>query len=119
MDCIFCKIINKEIPTEIVFENDHIVAFKDIHPKAPTHILIVPRKHVESINHLGSEDRDVIAEIILVAPKIAEIMKTKDGYKLAFNVGRKGGQIVDHLHMHLLAWPEDDKEAKRKEVAPI
>jgi len=55
----------------------------------------------------------------LTAPKIAGMMKTKDGYKLAFNVGRKGGQIVDHLHMHLLAWPEDDKEAKRKEVAPI
>ena len=102
MDCIFCKIINGSERADIVYEDDKVVAFKDINPKAKVHILIVPKKHVESIKELGEQDRDLISEIIFSAKKIAEDQKIDEGYKLVFNVGRKGGQIVDHVHLHLL-----------------
>jgi len=102
MDCIFCKIIKKEAPAEIVFENDKIIAFKDINPKAPIHILIVPKKHIVSINHIEKEDKTLLGELFLAAKKIAK-EKNLEGYKLLINVGRKGGQIIDHLHLHLLS----------------
>ena len=102
MDCIFCKIIKKEAPAEIVFENDQVVAFKDINPKAPIHILIVPKKHIVSINHIEKEDKTLLGELFLAAKKIAK-EKNLEGYKLLINVGRKGGQIIDHLHLHLLS----------------
>ncbi len=99
-DCIFCKIINKEIPTEIVFEDEQTIVFKDIHPQAPTHLLIVPKNHLESIKSDGSEQ--VASQLIAAAKTIAK-QKGLDGYKLSFNVGKEGGQIVDHLHLHLLS----------------
>ena len=102
MDCVFCKIAKGEIPTAKIFENNHIVAFDDIHPKALVHILIIPTKHIESIKHLDEVDKDLIGEIFLVAKKIAKD-KNLEGYKLLFNVGREGGQLVDHLHLHLLS----------------
>ena len=102
MDCIFCKIAKGEMPTAKIFENNHIIAFDDINPKALVHILIVPTKHIESIKHLDEVDKDLIGEIFLVAKKIAKD-KNLEGYKLLFNVGREGGQLVDHLHLHLLS----------------
>lgn len=101
MDCIFCKIAKKEMASEIIFENDTIIAFKDIHPKAPFHILIVPKKHIESVDKLEENDKELVGEMVLAAKKIAK-ENSIIGYKLVINVGRDGGQIVDHVHLHLL-----------------
>ncbi len=101
-ECIFCKIIKGEIPSEKVFEGNNIIAFNDINPKAKVHILIVPKKHIESIKHLEEADKNLMGEIIFTAKKIAG-EKGLAGYKLVFNVGREGGQLVDHLHLHLLS----------------
>ena len=101
-DCIFCKIIKGEIPSAKVFENDKVIAFNDIKPKAKVHILIVPKKHIESVKHLERTDGELVAELIFVAQKIAK-EKNLEGYKLVVNVGREGGQLVDHLHLHLLS----------------
>jgi len=102
MDCLFCKIINKEMPSETVYEDEKFIAFKDIVPKAPLHLLIVPKKHIVSIDHVEIEDKALMGELILVAQKIAR-EKNLNGYKLLINVGREGGQMVDHLHLHLLS----------------
>jgi len=101
-DCIFCKISKGEIPSTKVFESDKVFAFLDINPKAKTHILVVPKKHIESVKTLQAEDKDIVSEMIFVAKEIAE-KEGLGGYKLVFNVGRDGGQIVDHLHLHLLS----------------
>lgn len=101
-DCIFCKISNGEIPSVKVFENDKIIAFNDIKPKAKVHILIVPKKHIESVKYLEESDKELGGELILAGKKIGE-EKNLEGYKLLFNVGREGGQLVDHLHLHLLS----------------
>lgn len=102
MDCIFCKIVNGEIPSEKVFENENVFAFLDINPKAKVHVLIVPKKHIESIKHLEEPDKILAGELFLAAKKIAK-EKNLEGYKLVINVGREGGQLVDHLHLHLLS----------------
>lgn len=102
MDCIFCKIINKKIPSDIVYENDEIIVIKDTNPKALVHLLIIPKKHIPSVNHMESEDKALIGDLILTAKKIAKEKKLK-GYKLLINVGRKGGQLINHLHLHLLS----------------
>jgi len=102
MDCIFCKIINGEIPSEKVFENDKLVAFKDMNPNARVHILVVPKKHIESIRHLEEIDKELVGELFLATQKIADDNNLK-GYKLVVNVGREGGQKIDHLHVHLLS----------------
>ena len=104
MDCLFCKIINKEIPSTMVYEDDNIIAFNDIHPKAKTHILIVPRKHIDTIKDLKAEDGDgdLVGEMVLVAQKIGKNMNL-DGYNLQFNVGKSAGQEVFHIHLHLLS----------------
>jgi len=103
MDCIFCKIINKEMPTDIVYEDERLMAFEDIKPVAPIHILIVPKEHIVSINQLEAEDRELIGEMVLAAKKIAQGLKIADsGYRLIFNIGKNSGQTVDHLHLHLL-----------------
>jgi len=100
--CLFCKIVNKELPSEIVYESKNFLAFKDINPKADFHILIVPKKHIESANHLSLQDKDLLLEMFLIAKKISQQNQFK-GYKLAINVGRKGGQLIDHFHLHFLA----------------
>lgn len=102
MDCIFCKIANKETASEIIYENDAVVAFKDIHPKADFHVLIVPKKHIESVDKLEENDKELVGEMTLSAKKIAK-ENNISGYKLVINVGRGGGQVIDHLHLHLLS----------------
>lgn len=110
-DCIFCKIANKEIPTQIVYEDDFILAFNDIEPQAPVHILVIPKKHISSIKTLQNEDLDLIKEIFTALPQIArEKGLDGEGYRIVNNCGEKGGQTVDHLHFHLLGgrqmqWP--------------
>lgn len=102
-DCIFCKIIKKEIPADIVHEDEDFIVFKDNKPKAPIHILLVPKKHIKSINELKLEDKEMVGELFLTAQKVADKLRVKEsGYKLVFNVGRGGGQLIDHLHLHLL-----------------
>ena len=103
MDCIFCSIVKKEAPAEIVYENEKVVVFENIKPSAPIHMLIVPRKHIHSVNNVREEDKDLMGELFLAAWKTAEKINIKDaGYKLAVNVGKGGGQEIDHLHIHFL-----------------
>lgn len=102
-DCIFCQIIQGEKPGDFVYKDDSIVAFRDRNPKAPVHILILPKKHIRSINDLTEHDRSVISDIFLRAKEIAaEMGIAQSGYKLVFNVERGGGQYVFHLHLHLI-----------------
>jgi len=111
MECLFCEIIKKELPAEIVYEDKKFLAFRDIRPKAPTHLLIIPKKHIISVNHLKSEDKELVGELVLTAQKIArEQGVAKTGYKLVFNVGKGGGQEIEHLHLHLLAGWKSEKE---------
>jgi histidine triad (HIT) family protein len=100
--CVFCKIVNREQGADIVYENERVIAFKDINPKAPVHILIVPKKHIASINDIAEEDCNAILELLITSNKVAKEQKIDDGYRLVFNVGRKGGQVIDHVHLHLL-----------------
>lgn len=100
-NCLFCKITKKELPAETIYEDKNILVFKDIHPKAPVHFLVVPKKHIESMNYLEPVDKELMGELLLVAKKIAQDKKLK-GYKLVINTGREGGQLIDHLHIHLL-----------------
>ena len=102
MKCIFCSIINKEVPSDIVYEDDDFIVFKDVKPTAPIHLLLVPKTHISSINDLKEKHIDLIGNLFLLAKRIAKEQKISNGYKLNFNVGRKGGQLVDHLHLHLL-----------------
>lgn len=112
-NCLFCKVINKEVPAEIVYENDKFVAFKDVHPKAPLHLLIVPKKHIPSVDHLESKDQKLMGELFLTAQKIARDQGVaKTGYKLVFNVGKGAGQIIEHLHLHLLGGWQTPEESK-------
>jgi histidine triad (HIT) family protein len=102
-ECIFCQIIHGEKPADILYEDDSVLAFKDINPKAPVHILFVPKTHIRSINDLQEEDRSVISDLIFTAKKVAEKQGiSQTGYKLVFNVERGGGQYVFHLHLHLV-----------------
>ena len=102
-DCTFCRIVNGETETEFLFENDTVVVFKDINPHAPVHLLIVPKKHIRSINDLTDNDREIVSEIIFTAPKMAaEAGISKSGYRIFFNVERGGGQVIFHLHLHLI-----------------
>jgi len=108
-DCLFCKIIKGEISTEFLYQDEDIVAFRDIHPKAPIHILIVPKKHIDKLQNISDNDRDLLGKILLVAQKIAQQEKIdKSGYKVVVNCGEGAGQIVPHLHFHLLGgWKEE------------
>ena len=108
MDCLFCKIVRKEIPKEFLHEDGTALAFYDIHPKAPVHILVIPREHIESVAHLKEEHGDTVVKIFFAAKKIAQEQGLA-GYKLVFNVGREGGQIIDHLHLHILGgWDQNE-----------
>ena len=110
MSCIFCQIANGELPSEIVYKDDEMVAFNDMNPEAPTHILIVPKKHISSLNESEASDAELLGRLFLRAAKIAQENNLGQGYRLVVNVGREAGQTVDHLHIHLLggrylAWP--------------
>ncbi len=102
-DCLFCKIVNREIPSEFLYEDDTYVVFKDINPAAPVHLLLVPKKHIRSINDLTLEDGDVISGLFMVAKEMArEQGVAESGYKLLFNVEKGGGQEIFHIHLHLI-----------------
>jgi len=111
MNCLFCKIVNKEIPSKIVFENERILAFRDVNPQAPVHILIIPKKHISGLNEITPEDNNLLGEIQNVARELAQKENINhDGYRLVVNCGPAAGQAVAHLHYHLLggrklSWP--------------
>ncbi len=102
-NCIFCKIIKKEIPSEIVFEDDEVIAFRDINPVAPVHVLVIPKKHISSLIDLKDEDLHIIGKIYKVINEIAKKEGIKEnGFRVIVNCGKDGGQVVEHLHFHLL-----------------
>ncbi len=102
-DCIFCKIVHRQIATEFLYEDDVCVVFKDINPAAPVHLLLVPKKHIRSINDLEDEDKGIVSHLFLIARDMAKEKGVKDsGYKLLFNVEKGGGQVIFHLHLHLI-----------------
>lgn len=108
--CIFCKIANKEIPSTVVYEDEHVYAFRDLNPQAPEHILIIPRKHIARVENLQEEDTELIGRVMVAAKKIADKLGLKTGYRLVFNDGPDGGQEVEHIHCHLMGgrkfgWP--------------
>ncbi len=102
-DCIFCKIVRKEIPARIVHEDDRLLAFEDIHPKAPVHLLIIPKRHIPTLLDLGEEDRGLVGDIALLAVRLARDRGVAEsGFRLVNNVNRDSGQIVFHLHLHVI-----------------
>ncbi len=102
-DCLFCKIVNKEIPADIVYDDERFLAFKDIEPIAPLHLLIIPKKHILAVDQLADSDKELMGELLLTAKKIARTAGVAEsGYRLVLNVGRDAGQSVNHLHLHLL-----------------
>jgi histidine triad (HIT) family protein len=110
-DCLFCKIANKEINAKVVFENDHVVAFQDIRPAAPTHVLVIPRKHIERVDHATPEDATVLGQVLLGASAVAKSQGLSEGgFRIVFNNGEGVGQSVFHVHAHVLggrafSWP--------------
>lgn len=109
--CLFCKIINRELPAEIAYEDDQVLAFHDIQPQAPTHILIIPKRHISTLNELSPEDASLVGRLQVTAAHLAqELGFAEAGYRVVMNCNEDGGQTVGHIHMHLLAgrsltWP--------------
>lgn len=109
-DCIFCRIIRGEAPARKVYEDERVFVFEDINPQAPTHVLIIPKKHIIGVKEAQPEDAEIIGYLHLVAAQIARQRGIEDGYRTVFNVGPRAGQSVFHLHLHLLGgrslrWP--------------
>ena len=110
-DCLFCKIVRREIPVTLVYEDDRVVAFNDINPQAPTHVLVVPKRHIATLNELSTEDDRLVGELVRRATAIAgEHGLSAGGYRTVFNTNRDAGQTVFHIHLHLLGgramtWP--------------
>ena len=103
MDCIFCQIVAGEIPSDIVYQDEEVLAFRDIKPQAPVHILVIPKKHIPSLDQLKEDELPLIAHMIAIANKLAKKEGVaQKGYRLAINCGQEGGQLVPHLHLHLL-----------------
>lgn len=103
MDCVFCKIVTGEIPADIIYKDEEITAFRDINPIAPTHMLIIPGKHIPSLANLSEANSSLIAKMVKVANELAKREGVvESGYRLVINSGKQGGQLVPHLHMHLL-----------------
>jgi histidine triad (HIT) family protein len=111
MDCLFCKIASKQLDTKIVFENDHVVAFNDIRPVAPTHVLVIPKKHIERVDHAKADDALVLGNVLFGAGEVAKSLGLSDGgFRIVFNSGEGAGQSVFHIHAHViggrkLTWP--------------
>lgn len=110
MDCVFCKIVNGQINASKIYEDDKVLAFKDLSPQAPVHILIIPKEHISSANDLTNKNSDIVGHIFLVAKDIAISQNLESGYRIVNNCGEDGGQSVNHLHFHLLGgrsmkWP--------------
>lgn len=110
-NCIFCKILSRELPGKIIYEDDICVAFDDINPQAPVHVLIVPREHIPTFNDLTENNKEMIGHLCMVVNKIAEIKKIKEpGFRIVINCNPAGGQMVYHLHIHVMggrhmSWP--------------
>jgi histidine triad (HIT) family protein len=110
-DCLFCRFVRKEVPTRVAFEDDSCLAFEDINPKAPVHVLVIPKKHIRSINEITSEDESLLGHLAVVARQIAHDKNIHEfGYRTVINTGPDAGQSVFHIHLHLLggrqmAWP--------------
>ena len=110
-ECLFCNIVNKNIPCDKLIENDSIIAFRDINPQAPIHILIIPKKHISTINDLKYDDSILIGEMFLIAKELAQVENINNsGFRMVFNCNEDGGQTVFHIHLHLLggrklSWP--------------
>ena len=110
-DCLFCKVLNGDIPADIVYESDSAIAFRDINPQAPTHVLVIPRKHVATINDLDEENQEIVGSLYLAAKDIARAEGLSDeGYRVVMNCNEGAGQSVFHIHLHLLggralSWP--------------
>ena len=110
-DCLFCRIITREIPSSVVYEDDRVFAFNDINPQAPIHVLVVPKRHIATLNDLASEDDGLVGELVRRASAIAKDRAiAAGGYRTVFNTNRDAGQTVFHIHLHLLAgrglmWP--------------
>ncbi|GAB6078690.1 histidine triad nucleotide-binding protein [Hydrogenobaculum acidophilum] len=110
MECIFCKIASKEIKSDIVYEDEELMAFKDIKPVAPTHVLLIPKKHIDGVQALKDEDQMLVGKMIVKAKEIADKLELKEGYRLVFNIGEYGGQTINHIHLHIIGgrpmmWP--------------
>ena len=111
MDCLFCKIVAGEIPADIVYESDDAIAFRDINPKAPTHVLVIPRQHISTINDIAVEDEGLVGKLFTVAREIAAADGVaEDGYRVTMNCNEAAGQSVFHIHLHVLGgrqfdWP--------------
>jgi histidine triad (HIT) family protein len=111
MDCLFCRIVKREIPAQLVWENDHLIAFRDINPAAPTHALVIPKEHLSGIHEAKPQHSALLGELMLGARDVAEKLGLADGgYRLVVNQGADAGQSVHHLHVHVLggrslAWP--------------
>jgi histidine triad (HIT) family protein len=109
-ECLFCRVIAGEVPSTKVCEDEHTYAFEDINPQAPTHVLVVPKKHIRGLKEAGAEDAELIGRCLLIAAKIARERNIEDGYRTVLNIGPRAGQSVFHLHVHLLGgrrlgWP--------------
>ena len=110
-ECLFCNMVSGAIPCDKVYENEYVLAFRDIDPKAPTHILIIPKKHITTLNEINENDQDLLGELLLTAKKIAKDEEIDtSGYRTVINCNSDGGQTVFHIHMHLLGgrpmtWP--------------
>lgn len=111
MECIFCKIINGEIPAKIIYQDEQVIAFDDLHPQAPVHKLIVPRKHIATLNDINLKDKELLGHMLYVAKQLAKQLNiAKNGYRTLLNCNIDGGQAVFHIHLHLLGgrkmnWP--------------
>lgn len=111
MSCLFCKLIDKQIPAEILYEDDHVLAFKDINPQAPHHFLVIPKQHIATLNDANDEDAQLLGRLSLAAAKVAEQLGiSESGYRTTMNCNEHGGQTVYHIHLHVLGgkamgWP--------------
>ena len=103
MDCIFCQIVAGKVPSEILYQNEEVIAFRDINPQSPTHLVIIPKKHIPFLAHLSEAESSLIGRMVNIANQLArEEGISESGYRLVINCGEQGGQLVPHLHMHLL-----------------
>jgi len=113
--CAFCEIVAGRSPATIEYEDAEILAFHDIYPKAPVHVLVVPKRHVDSVMALGPEDATLVGRLVLAAKRIGEARGLAErGYRLAIHCGPEGGQVVDHLHLHFLAGRRDERKVERR-----
>ncbi len=114
MICLFCQIAAHELPADIIYEDEEVIVFKDINPAAPVHLLIVPRKHLDSLNSLDEETAGLGGKMLLRAKQIAETQGIQSGFRILINTGRQAGQVVRHLHLHLMGgWGKKDYKPLR------